>query len=185
MSWLQEFSPKKMPSWGINSLSSSTLSLAYYTTSYQMCHIWYWIKLDRELDHMPMVLLVQHKPSPLSNWQNNCKSYLSNTQWLDRLLLWLLLLPKRRKYTPCWQLTQRPPSSLKGRKNNAIRVKGIKNPLIILARALRKNGRWGIRATCVWKTTRPIFVLDLQRPKSLSHSNNRQCWLIHFNMGKI
>jgi hypothetical protein len=29
-----------------------------------MCHIQYWIKLDRELDHMPMVLLVQHKQSP-------------------------------------------------------------------------------------------------------------------------
>jgi hypothetical protein len=84
-----------------------------------------------------------------------------------------LLLPKRRKYTQCSRLTQRPPNSLKGRKNNERRVRGIKNPLIMLAGTPWKNGRRGIRATCVWKTTRPIFVLDLQRPKSLSHSKNR------------
>jgi hypothetical protein len=30
-----------------------------------MRHIQYWIKLDKELDRMPMVSSVQHKPSPL------------------------------------------------------------------------------------------------------------------------
>jgi hypothetical protein len=43
-------------------------------------------------------------------------------------LLWLLLLPKCWKYTQCSRLTQRPPNSLKGRKNNERRVRGIKEP---------------------------------------------------------
>jgi hypothetical protein len=52
------------------------------------------------------------------------------------------------------------PRSLKGRKNNEKMVRGIKNPMIILARTTLKNGRRGILATCAWKTTRPIYVFD-------------------------
>jgi len=55
----------------------------------------------------------------------------------------------------------------------------------MLAGTTHKNERRGIHATCARKTTQPIFFLDLQRPKSSSHNNNKQCWLIPFNMGKI
>jgi hypothetical protein len=43
------------------------------------------------------------------------------------------------KYTQCSRLTRRPPSSLKGRKNNKRRVRGIKNPTIMLAGTTLKN----------------------------------------------
>jgi hypothetical protein len=112
---------------------------------------------------------------PAEQLKNQLQQLSISTQRPAKLLLWLLPLPKHRKYTPCSRLTKRPPNSLKGRKNNERRVRGIKNPLIMLAGTTQKNGRRGIHATCARKTTRPIFVLDLQRPKSLSHSNNKQC----------
>jgi ribosomal protein L44E len=156
-------------------LSLSILSLVYYTTSYWMHHDQYWIKLDKESDHMPMVLLVQHKPSPLSNCQNNCNSYLYNTQRPTRLLLWLLLLPKCRKYTLCRRLTQRPTSSLKRRKNNERRVRGRKKP----------TDKAGEGTTEKWKARYPCNLCAEDHPthqcprlaeaQSLSHNNNKLC----------
>jgi hypothetical protein len=67
--------------------------------------------------------------------------------------------------------TQQPEGKKKQRKKG----KGIRNPLIMIARAPQKRGRRGIRTTYVWKTTRPIYVLNFRRPRSLSHSNSKPC----------
>jgi hypothetical protein len=70
-------------------------------------------------------------------------------------------------YTQCNQQIQRPPNNLKERKNNERRVRGIRNPLIMMEGETLINEKRGIRATCVRKTTRPTYVLGLQRPKFL------------------
>jgi hypothetical protein len=44
-------------------------------------------------------------------------------------------------YTHCNQQIQRPPNNLKGRKNNERRVRGIRNPLIMLMGETLKKGR--------------------------------------------
>jgi hypothetical protein len=62
-----------------------------------------------------------------------------------------------------------------GKKKQRKKGKGDKKPTDNAGEGTTEKGRRGIRATCVRKTTLPIYVLDLQRPKSLSHSNNKPC----------
>jgi hypothetical protein len=62
-----------------------------------------------------------------------------------------------------------------GKKKQRKKSKGDKKQMIRLARAPQKRERRGIRATFVRKTTQPIYALDLQRPRSLSHSNSKLC----------
>jgi hypothetical protein len=67
--------------------------------------------------------------------------------------------------------TQQPEGKKKQRKKG----KGDKKPTDNAGGDNTENERQGIHATYAWKTTQPIYVLDLRRPKILSHSNNRQC----------
>jgi hypothetical protein len=93
----------------------------------------YLTRPDRDLDHMSMVLLVQRKRNPLISCQINCSNCQYSRQRPARPLVQLLPLPKRRMYTVCNRQTQRPPSSLKERRNNERRVRGIRNPPTMLA----------------------------------------------------
>jgi hypothetical protein len=113
---------------------------------------------DKSLDHMPMVLLVQHKKSPLISCQINCNNCRYNRQRPARPLVRLLPLPKRQMYTVCNRQTQRPTNSLKERRNNETRrVRGIRNPPIMLRGKHRKESR------------------SIHVTKSYWHNNNLLC----------
>ena len=116
----------------------------------------------RYLDHMLMVLLVQHKRSLLIRCQINCNNCQYNRQRPTRPLVWLLPLPKRQMYTVCNRQTRSPPNSPTERRNNERRVRGIRNPPTMLVGATQKRRSRSILVIFAWKTTRLTSALGLR-----------------------
>jgi hypothetical protein len=80
----------------------------------------------KELDHMPMVLLVQNKRSALISYQNNCRNCRYSRKRPARPLIRIPPLPKRHMYIVCNRQTRRPPNNLMERKKQRKKGKGDK-----------------------------------------------------------
>lgn len=135
----------------------------------------YLTRPDRDLDHIPMVLLVQRKRSLLISYRINCNNCQYNRQRPTIPLFWLLPLLKRRMYTVCNRQTRRPPSSLTERRNNERGVRGIRNLPIMLVGATQKGRSRSVRVIFARKTIQLTSALGLQRPRSYWHINNLSC----------